>query len=338
MSASTRTLGRSGIEVGAIGFGAWAIGGPLYDGNGKAIGWGEVDDDESVAALRRALELGITFFDTADVYGAGHSERVIGRAFAGRRDEIVIATKFGHLFDAGRRISDGVDVSPEHIRRACRASLERLGTDHIDLYQLHRPDPEVPIADTLGALAEAVRAGLVREIGCSNFSAAQIAEAAAAVAPGAPRFVSVQNELSMLKRDDEKEVLPACREHGLAYLPYFPLFSGLLTGKYRKGQPLPEGTRITGNPRWEQHLTEANLDLIEDLVTFAAERGKELVDLAFAWLLAKPEVASVIAGATSAEQVRRNAQAGAWELTPEEVGAVDALLDEHASRGAGAKR
>jgi aryl-alcohol dehydrogenase-like predicted oxidoreductase len=294
---------------------------------------GRLDEAATKSVVDAAIDAGVDLFDTADVYGGTNSETFLGRVLEGRRDRVVLATKFGSKVAEGKQ-----GARPEYVRQALEDSLRRLRTDHIDLYQLHRPDPEVPIADTLGALAEAVRAGLVREIGCSNFSAAQIAEAAAAVAPGAPRFVSVQNELSMLKRDDEKEVLPACREHGLAYLPYFPLFSGLLTGKYRKGQPLPEGTRITGNPRWEQHLTEANLDLIEDLVTFAAERGKELVDLAFAWLLAKPEVASVIAGATSAEQVRRNAQAGAWELTPEEVGAVDALLDEHASLGAGAKR
>lgn len=283
-----------------------------------------LDEAATRSVVDAALDAGVDFLDTADVYGETYSETFLGRVLEGRRDRVVLATKFGSKVAEGKQ-----GARPEYVRQALEDGLRRLRTDHVDLYQLHRPDPEVPIADTLGALAEAVAAGLVREIGCSNFTAEQIAEAAAAVGPGAPRFVSVQNELSLLRRQDERDVLPACREHGLAYLPYFPLFSGLLTGKYRRGQPLPEGTRITGNPRWEKHLTDANLDLIERLIAFAAERGKELVDLAFAWLLAKPEVASVIAGATSAEQVRRNAQAGAWELSPEDAAAVDAILDEH---------
>lgn len=283
-----------------------------------------LDEAATRSVVDAALDAGVDFLDTADVYGETYSETFLGRVLEGRRDRVVLATKFGSKVAEGKQ-----GARPEYVRQALEDGLRRLRTDHVDLYQLHRPDPEVPIADTLGALAEAVAAGLVREIGCSNFTAEQIAEAAAAVAPDAPRFVSVQNELSLLRRQDERDVLPACREHGLAYLPYFPLFSGLLTGKYRRGQPLPEGTRITGNPRWEKHLTDANLDLIERLIAFAAERGKELVDLAFAWLLAKPEVASVIAGATSAEQVRRNAQAGAWELSPEDAAAVDAILDEH---------
>jgi len=291
-----------------------------------------LDEAATRSVVDAALDAGVDFFDTADVYGETDSETFLGRVLQGRRDRVVLATKFGSKVAEGKQ-----GARPEYVRQALEDSLRRLRTDHVDLYQLHRPDPTVPIADTLGALAEAVRAGLVREIGCSNFTAEQIAEAEAAVAPGAPRFVSVQNELSLLRRDAEKDVLPACRERGLAFLPYFPLFSGLLTGKYRRGRPLPEGTRITGNPRWEQHLTEANLDLIEDLAAFAEQRGKELVDLAFAWLLAKPEVASVIAGATSAEQVQRNARAGTWELTPEDLSALDELLARHERAGAGAR-
>lgn len=291
-----------------------------------------LDEAATRSVVDAALDAGVDFFDTADVYGETDSETFLGRVLQGRRDRVVLATKFGSKVAEGKQ-----GARPEYVRQALEDSLRRLRTDHVDLYQLHRPDPTVPIADTLGALAEAVRAGLVREIGCSNFTAEQIAEAEAAVAPGAPRFVSVQNELSLLRRDAEKDVLPACRERGLAFLPYFPLFSGLLTGKYRRGRPLPEGTRITGNPRWEQHLTEANLDLIEDLAAFAEQRGKELVDLAFAWLLAKPEVASVIAGATSAEQVQRNARAGTWELTPEDLSALDELLARHQRAGAGAR-
>lgn len=291
-----------------------------------------LDEAATRSVVDAALDAGVDFFDTADVYGETDSETFLGRVLQGRRDRVVLATKFGSKVAEGKQ-----GARPEYVRQALEDSLRRLRTDHVDLYQLHRPDPTVPIADTLGALAEAVRAGLVREIGCSNFTAEQIAEAEAAVAPGAPRFVSVQNELSLLRRDAEKDVLPACRERGLAFLPYFPLFSGLLTGKYRRGRPLPEGTRITGNPRWEQHLTEANLDLIEDLAAFAEQRGKELVDLAFAWLLAKPEVASVIAGATSAEQVQRNARAGTWELTPEDLSALDELLARHERASAGAR-
>ena len=291
-----------------------------------------LDEAATRSVVDAALDAGVDFFDTADVYGETDSETFLGRVLQGRRDRVVLATKFGSKVAEGKQ-----GARPEYVRQALEDSLRRLRTDHVDLYQLHRPDPTVPIADTLGALAEAVRAGLVREIGCSNFTAEQIAEAEAAVAPGAPRFVSVQNELSLLRRGAEKDVLPACRERGLAFLPYFPLFSGLLTGKYRRVLPLPEGTRITGNPRWEQHLTEANLDLIEDLAAFAEQRGKELVDLAFAWLLAKPEVASVIAGATSAEQVQRNARAGTWELTPEDLSALDELLARHERAGAGAR-
>ena len=307
------------LEVSVVGLGCNSFGRRL-------------DEAATRSVVDAALDAGVDFFDTADVYGETDSETFLGRVLQGRRDRVVLATKFGSKVAEGKQ-----GARPEYVRQALEDSLRRLRTDHVDLYQLHRPDPTVPIADTLGALAEAVRAGLVREIGCSNVTAEQIAEAEAAVAPGAPRFVSVQNELSLLRRDAEKDVLPACRERGLAFLPYFPLFSGLLTGKYRRGRPLPEGTRITGNPRWEQHLTEANLDLIEDLAAFAEQRGKELVDLAFAWLLAKPEVASVIAGATSAAQVQRNARAGTWELTPEDLSALDELLARHERAGAGAR-
>ncbi len=288
-----------------------------------------LDEAATRSVVDAALDAGVDFFDTADTYGDTYSETFLGRVLEGRRDRVVLATKFGSKVAEGKE-----GARPEYVKQALQDSLRRLRTDHVDLYQLHRPDPEVPIADTLGALGELVAAGLVREIGCSNFSAEQIAEAEEAVEPGAARFVSVQNELSLLRRQDERDVIPACRQHGLAYLPYFPLFSGLLTGKYRRGRPLPEGTRITGNPRWEQHLTDANLDLIEDLVAFSQERGKELIDLAFAWLLAKPEVASVIAGATSADQVRRNAEAGTWELSADDVAAVDALLARHENAGA----
>ncbi len=282
---------------------------------------GRLDESATRSVVDAALDAGVDFFDTADTYGATNSETFLGRVLEGRRDKVVLATKFGSKVAEGKQ-----GARPDYVKQALHDSLRRLRTDHVDLYQLHRPDPETPIADTLGALAELVQEGSVREIGCSNFSAEQILEAEAAVATGAPRFVSVQNELSLLRREAEENVLPTCRRLGLAFLPYFPLFSGLLTGKYRRGAPLPQGTRITGNERWERHLTDANFDLIERLEAFARERGKELIDLAFAWLLAKPEVASVIAGATSPAQVVRNAEAGRRELSAEDARLVDEIL------------
>jgi aryl-alcohol dehydrogenase-like predicted oxidoreductase len=303
----TRTLGT--LHVSVVGLGCNNFGGRLDEAATKRV-------------VDAALDARINFLDTADIYGGTDSETFLGRVLAGRRDQVVLATKFGMA------VSEDVPggARPAYVRRALEDSLRRLRVDHVDLYQLHRPDPDVPIADTLGALGELVEAGLVREIGCSNFDAAQLEEADAAVAAGAPRFVSVQNEYSLMQREPEAEVLPACERLGLAFLPYFPLMSGLLSGKYRKGRPLPEGTRIVGNPRWETLLTDANFDLIEALARYAESRGFELIDLAFAWLLSRPQVASVIAGATSAEQVRRNAATAQWAMTEEEKGAVERIL------------
>jgi aryl-alcohol dehydrogenase-like predicted oxidoreductase len=268
-----------------------------------------------------ALDAGVNFFDTSDSYG--ESEERLGAALGRRRDQVVIATKFGSPV----RGEDGTGgAPPEYVRRAVDASLTRLGTDHIDLYQLHRPDPATPIADTLGALAEAVHAGKVREIGCSNFTAEQLREAQVAAGTG-PRFVSVQNHLNLVHRADEVEVLPVCEELGIAYLPYFPLASGVLTGKYRRGEQPPVGTRLE---RWGERaasvLDDDTFDVVDALTAWASAHGHPLVDLAFAWLAAKPAVASVIAGATTPEQVAANASAGAWVLTPAEVAEVDALL------------
>lgn len=284
-----------------------------------------LDLDETKSVVDAALSAGVTFLDTADVYGGTDSEAFLGRVLAGRRDEVVLATKFGAP-SADNELSG---ARPETVRAALEASLQRLRVDHVDLYQLHFPDPDVPISDTLGALGDAVDAGLVREIGCSNMSAAQLDEAEAAAAEhGTPRFVSVQNEYSLLRREAEAEVLPACERLGIAFLPYFPLLSGILTGKYRKGRPLPEGTRIRGNERWESLLTDELLDVVERLTGLAESHGRELIDLAFAYLLAQPQVASVIAGATKPEQVRRNVQAGSWELSAEQLAEVRAILDE----------
>ncbi|HEU0079818.1 MAG TPA: aldo/keto reductase, partial [Longimicrobiaceae bacterium] len=279
-----------------------------------------IDEAATRSVVGAALDAGIQFFDTADVYGRGLSEEYLGRALGSRRGEVVIATKFGSTMDEQRR-----GARPEYVRRAAEDSLRRLGTDYIDLYQLHRPDPEVPIADTLGALDELVRAGKVREIGCSNFSGELLREAESAARGGA-RFVSVQNEYSLLHREPEADVLPECERLGLAFLPYFPLASGLLTGKYRRGEAAPRGTRITEGGWRSNVLTDENLERVEGLIGFAEGRGRTLLELAFSWLLARPAVASVIAGATSAAQVRGNAAAAGWELTGEELAAVDAVV------------
>jgi aryl-alcohol dehydrogenase-like predicted oxidoreductase len=284
------------------------------------FGW-RLDADATAAVVDAALAAGINFFDTADIYGGTRSEEYLGRALQGRRDQVVLATKFGMAVDERRR-----GARPEYVRQALEDSLRRLKTDRIDLYQLHQPDPEVPIADTLAALDELVRAGLVREIGCSNFSAAQLREAHAAVPEGAARFVSVQNEYSLLQREPEREVLPECERLGLAFLPYFPLASGLLTGKYRRGRPPPKGSRIEAGGRFGDLLAERNLAVVERLIAFAEARGRTLLELAISWLLSRPAVASVIAGATSPEQVAANAKAAGWRLTPAELAEIDAIV------------
>lgn len=277
-----------------------------------------LDRRDSEKVVHAALGAGINFFDTSDSYGQGQSEEFLAGALGTERRNVVIGTKF-----ATEMKGVGRGASPGYIRTAVEASLRRLKTDYLDLYQLHRPDPEVPVADTLGALNELVREGKVREIGCSNFSAEQLREAEGAVMPGAARFVSVQNEYSMFERDAEEEVLPECERLGIAFLPYYPLANGLLTGKYRRGVEMPENTRITDVQRYRELLTNERLDMVEKWAQFAESRGHTLLDLAFAWLLRKPAVSSVIAGATSAEQVRANAAAGGWRLDKDNE--VDAL-------------
>ncbi len=284
---------------------------------------GRLDADATAVVFNATLDAGINFFDTADVYGGTKSEEFLGRAFGTRRDEVVLATKFGHKVDEDRR-----GARPEYIAQAVEDSLRRLQTDRIDLYQLHTPDPSTPIADTLEALDKLVKAGKVREIGCSNFSVAQLREAEAAVKQGAARFVSVQNEYSLLKRTPEEDgVLAETEKTGIAVLPYFPLANGVLTGKYRKGQPLPEGTRVKEGHR---DLTEENLDKVEALIAFSESRGHTILDLAFSWLLAHPTVASVIAGATKPEQVQANASAANWQLTDTEIAEVNKILSASA--------
>ena len=298
----TRRIGS--LEVSTVGLGC------------NNFGW-RLDYDRSVTVIDAALDAGINFFDTADIYGGTESEEFIGRALEGRRDRVVLATKFGMKVDDQRQ-----GAKPDYVLRACEDSLRRLRTDHIDLYQLHQPDPATPIGDTLAALDQLVRDGKVRQIGCSNFSAQQLQEAKAAAGEGA-RFVSVQNEYSLLHREPEQQVLAECEREGLAFLPYFPLASGMLTGKYRRGEPLPENARLSnGRPRF---VNDRNLGIVEELINFAAFRGHSLLELAFSWLLTRPAVASVIAGATSPEQVRANVQAAGWHLSPADLAEIDKL-------------
>ena len=277
-----------------------------------------LDAAATASVVHAALDAGVTFLDTAELYGDGLSEEYIGRALRDRRDRAVIATKFGYKKGHPARAGQ-----PENVRRAVEESLRRLQTDRIDLYQLHSPDPRTPIGDTLAALDALVRAGKVREIGCSNFSVEQLRDAEAAVKGGAARFVSVQNEYSLMHRDPEDGVLDECRRQGIAFLPYFPLASGLLTGKYRLGRPVPAGTRIREG---SDALSEEKLRVVEALIAFAEARGHTLLELVFAWLLAHDAVASVIAGATRPEQVRANAAAAAWRLAPAERAEVDAVV------------
>jgi len=277
-----------------------------------------IDERRSADVVHAALDAGINFFDTADIYGSTRSEEFLGKALAGRRNQAVIATKFGMRVDASRQGG----ARPDYIRQSVEGSLKRLGTDRIDLYQLHTPDAKVPIAETLAALEGLVKAGKVREIGCSNFSAEQLQAAHAAVKAGAARFVSVQNQYSLLHREPEAAVLPACEQLGLAFLPYFPLANGLLTGKYSKGVPPPSGTRMAMS--WAAAgLTDRNFATVDALRGIAQRHGRTLLDLAVSWLLRQPPVASVIAGATSPDQIRANANAADWTISKEDLAQID---------------
>jgi aryl-alcohol dehydrogenase-like predicted oxidoreductase len=303
----TRRVGS--LEVSVVGLGC------------NNFGW-RIDAEASAKVIDAAIESGITFFDTADRYGKGQSEDFLGRALGSRRDQIILATKFGMEMEKGQQ-----GASPQYIQEAIEASLRRLRTDRIDLYQLHQPDPKTPVAETLDALDQLVRAGKVREIGCSNFSVAQIRGAADAAKDGA-HFISVQNEFSLFQREPETDgVLAECEARGIAFLPYFPLASGLLTGKYRKGQKPPEGSRAAD--AWGPKVfTEHNLAIVERLIKFAESRHHTILELAFAWLLSHKAVASVIAGASKSEQVRANVKAANWQLTSAEFARIDAIMKE----------
>lgn len=307
---NTRRIGS--LEVSAVGLGCNNFGTRL-------------DGPATAAVVEAALEAGITCFDTADIYGGGRSEEYLGAVLGPHRDRVVIATKFGMDMGGGRQGAD-----PAYVRRACEDSLRRLKTDRIDLYQLHRPDIATPLARTLEALDGLVRGGKVREIGCSYFTADRLAAAREAAGAGA-KFASVQNEYSLVHREPEAGVLAECERQGLAFLPYYPLASGLLSGKYRAGEGAAQAagqTRLVTNPDWARRfLTGANLVVAEALEGFAVDRGHTLLELAVSWLLHRPVVASVIAGASSPAQVRANAAAGGWRLTVEELAEVDRLTE-----------
>jgi aryl-alcohol dehydrogenase-like predicted oxidoreductase len=302
----TRTIGS--LTVSVVGLGC--------NNFGMRVGRKETAD-----VVGAALDAGITLFDSADIYGATKSERYLGAALGARRDEIVLATKFGVPY-----ADHEGGASSAYIKVAVEDSLTRLGTDRIDLYQLHAPDQKTPIAETVGALGELVAEGKIREFGCSNFSAAMLVEAAAATADGQPCFVSVQNQYSILHREPEAEVLPECERSGTAFLPYFPLASGLLTGKYRAGEAPPEGTRMAAwGDRATNEMSDDRMAKVAALSELAAEAGHSVLDLAFAWLLSHGAVASVIAGATKPEQIQANVAAGAWSPDPELLARVDAI-------------
>ncbi len=317
MSATSAERGVR-MEVGSIGSLSVTVVGIGCNNFGSRI-----DAARSIEVVATALDAGINFFDTADMYGNGLSEEFLGRALGRRRSEVIIATKFGNPIEG-----KAGGARPDYVRKALDASLKRLGTDRIDLYQLHLPDPTVPIAETLGALDECVKSGKVIEIGCSNFSAEQLRDASAASAsrPGSARFVSVQNEYSLLHREPEEGVLGECERLDIAFLPFFPLKSGLLTGKYRKGQPIPSGTRVANFDRYRSLLTDENLGRVEGLIAYASEHNRTLLELAVSWLLAHRPVASVIAGATSASQVQANASAAGWRLSGSDLEEIEDVL------------
>jgi aryl-alcohol dehydrogenase-like predicted oxidoreductase len=312
-----RRLGRSGLVVSTVGIGC--------NNFGRRIG-----DDAATEVVQTALDLGINLFDTADVYGdqSHNSEEVLGAALGKRRDEAVIATKFGLDLDGHLGVDHGARGSRRYIMRAVESSLRRLGTEYIDLYQYHAPDSAgTPIEETLSALDELVRSGKVRYVGHSNFAAWQVADADwIARDRGLTPFVSAQNHYSLLSRDAEKELIPALSHFGLGLLPYFPLESGLLTGKYTRGEAAPTGSRMAG-PRFADRLAGAPWETIEALTTFSREHGLSILDVAIGGLAARPAVTTVIAGATSGDQVRANAAAGAWRPTADDLAALDAILE-----------
>src|SRR5690625_423585 len=307
-----RQLGESGLTVSALGLGCNAFG-------------ARVDADTTTAVVQTALEAGVTLFDTSDSYAFGESEKLLGRALGNRRADVVVATKFGSDLRGLNGPDWGVRGSRRYIRKAVESSLTRLGTDYIDLYQLHFPDPVTPMEETLTALDELVKEGKVRYIGSSNLSAWQVVDADwIARTGGTERFISAQNKYSLYDRGVEAELVPACEQTGVGLLPFFPLEFGLLTGKYTRGQPAPEGSRLS-SARLQARLEGADFDRIEALGQFAAERDVSILDVAIGGLAAQPTVGSVIAGATRPEQIAANAAAAAWSPSLEDLAALNDL-------------
>ena len=306
-----RHLGRSGLRVSAVGLGGNTFG--RY-----------ADAARTAEIVGRALDLGVNLIDTADVYSSGQSEEFVGRALRGRREQALVATK------VGMRAGDGPNErgsARKRVIEGCEASLRRLGIEAVDLYQIHEFDPHTPLEETLGALDDLVRAGKVRYIGCSNYAAWQVTHALwISDRERLARFVSVQPEYNLLARDVERELVPCCLALGLGIIPYFPLAAGVLTGKYRPGEPPPEGTRGHNNPRFATRLQPAALQAVQRLDAWARERGHTVGELALAWLLAQPAVSTVIPSATRPEQVEANVRAAEWHLTPEDLREVETAL------------
>jgi aryl-alcohol dehydrogenase-like predicted oxidoreductase len=307
---SHRQLGRSGLTVSVVGVGCNAFG-------------TRIDAERTRAVVQAAVDCGVTLFDTADIYGTGASEELLGRSLGSLRDDVVVATKFGMDMSGANGVDWGVRGSRRYIRKAVEASLRRLGTDWIDLYQMHEPDPNTPIEETLAALHELVVEGKVRYLGSSNFSGWQVVDADwVARSNNQTAFVSAQNKYSLADRSADDELVPACEHVGVDLLPFFPLEFGLLTGKYRRGQAAPEGSRLATQTA---RLQDADFDTIEGLEAFAAERSITILDVAIGGLVAQPYIGSVIAGATSPEQVTANVRAGEWQPTGEDLAALDDL-------------
>jgi aryl-alcohol dehydrogenase-like predicted oxidoreductase len=307
-----RKLGRSGLSVSLVGLGCNNFG-------------GRIDLEASRKVVHRALDLGITLLDTADIYGnRGGSEECLGKILGDRRKDIVLASKFGMpMSDDGKKQGG----SRRYIMNAVEDSLRRLKTDWLDLYQIHQPDPSTPIEETMRALEELIRHGKVRYIGCSNFASWQVAEAQwTAKTEGLNPFISCQDEYSLVIRDLDKTLMPMMPQYGLGLLPYFPLACGLLTGKYKRNTPMPEGARLTTTQRHaDRYMTATNWTMVEKLDAFAVKHGHSLLELAFSWLANRTPVASVIAGATKPEQVDQNAKAVDWELTAEDMAEIDKI-------------
>jgi aryl-alcohol dehydrogenase-like predicted oxidoreductase len=307
-----RRLGKSGLEVSLVGLGCNNFG-------------GRADFEATRKVVHKALDLGITLFDTADIYGnRGGSEDFLGQLLGDRRKDIVLASKFGMAMDDVGKL---MGASRRYIMSEVEASLRRLRTDWIDLYQLHQPDPLTPIEETLRAMDDLVRQGKARYIGCSNLNAWQTVEALwTSKQLNLNAFISYQNEYSLLVRDIDLELIPAMQAYGLGLLPFFPLASGLLTGKYKRNAPMPQGARLTNTKAIaNRYLTDENWSIVERLESFSDKRGHSLLELAFSWLAARPTVSSIIAGATKPEQLEQNVRAADWKLTPEDLAEIDQL-------------